>query len=49
MKSSKVFLNLWDSNATNIVKNMFIIPTEDIKFQIKFKKNSKFHEVLMSY
>ena len=29
-KSIKVFLNLLDSNTTNIVKNIFIFPTEDI-------------------
>ena len=29
-KSIKVFLNLLDLNTTNIVKNIFIFPTEDI-------------------
>ena len=29
-KSIKVFLNLLDSNTTNIVKNIFIFPAEDI-------------------
>ena len=30
-KSLKVFLNLLGSNTTNIVKNIFIFPTEDIQ------------------
>ena len=29
--SLKVFLNLLDSNTTNIVKNIFIFPAEDIQ------------------
>ena len=29
--SIKVFLNLLDSNTTNIVKDIFIFPTEDIQ------------------
>ena len=29
-KSIKVFLNLLDSNTTNVVKDIFIISTEDI-------------------
>ena len=30
-KSIKFFLNLVDSNASNIVKDLFIISTEDIQ------------------
>ena len=29
-KSIKAFLNLLDSNTTNIAKDIFVIPTEDI-------------------
>ena len=50
-KSIKVFLNFLDWNTTNIVKDIFIFPTEDIQknrekvltlqklVQIKKKKN----------
>ena len=30
-KSTKVFLNFLDWNTTNIVKDIFIFPTEDIQ------------------
>ena len=30
-KSLKVFLNLLDSNMTNIVKDIFLFPTENIQ------------------
>ena len=37
-KSIKFFLNLLDSNIANIVKNIFIIPTEDIQKIIPGRK-----------
>ena len=44
-KSIKVFLNLLGSNATNVVKDIFIISTEDIpKITPGRKKDSSVFE-----